>query len=475
MNKKKKLELSPKEFFESLIKEVKEDSILDIFDEYGYGYTRSNRNIHYADCLVCDAKKEDKKANISTKFNGFKCYSCDTILSNIDCVMKKENLSFKQAILNIVERRQLPGYEKLDDYREALKCNETTKVIEVSEPVKKIEKPLVPQKEIAPDDILDKVLKVYCQGYSLAKGRDKLSKEHLDYLKNRNLDDSDIEEGGYFTLPKSNMAAYVIKKLKQEYNIDEESLENVPGFYRNASGKITFKYFNAIGMPIINAKRMYKGVHIRLNKEFEFENSKGKIKKLRYIWLSSDEVPDGCSGGVGPGAPIDVTYPKTDKSTWSKNLFITEGKFKAQQLSKATNAIVLSVQGVANWKDALTEIEDIQSITNNLITRIFVAYDADIAYKEQVNLNAYNMSNALTEKFPSIPLLYCIWNPDDGKGIDDLIFNGKLSTVKTVKKKVYDTLYSLIIQNIKEQKLEYADLPDEVKLKMFLECIYNRI
>lgn len=474
MKKNTKLKVSPREFFKGLMEKAKEDSILDIYKAYGWQVGNCKGHRYYVECINCKAPIEDKKANISTKHNGLKCYGCGAQLSNIDCVMAKRNLNFKNAILDIAEVRRLDGYEKIPEYNRVTK-NNSGETITVSAPIERVELPVVPEKKIASNDILDKVLKEYCRGYSIIEGRTKLSKEHLDYLKNRNLDEEDIKEGGYFTLPNSNMVAYIIKSLKEKYNIDESSLENIPGFYRNSSGKITFKHYSAIGIPIINAKRLYKGVQIRLNKEIFYTTSKGKVKKLRYIWLSSDDIPEGCTGGVGPGTPVDVTYPRTDKTTWSKNLFITEGKFKAQQLSKATNAIVLSVQGVANWKDIIEEIEEIQKSNDNLISRIFVTYDADIAYKEQVNMNANNMSNSLEEKFPSIPVLYCIWNPNDGKGIDDLIFNNKLSTVKTVKKKVYDTLYNLIQKNIKEQKIDYATLPDEVKLKIFIECIYNRI
>lgn len=474
MNTNTKLKMSPKEFFNKLIEEARADSIVEIFNEYGIDYDSSKGHRHSVECLSCKSPKQDKKSNISTKYNGLKCYGCGCTLSVIDCVMLARNLNFKDAVLDIVERRQLEGYEAVPTYRK-ITGHSDREVMVVSAPAKKVERPKVPEKIIADDYILDKVLREYCKGYSILEGREKLSKEHLSYLLNRNLTEEDIEDGGYFTLPKPYVSAYIVQALKNKYNIEDSSLENIPGFYRNSSGKITVKHYSAIGIPIINAKGLYKGVQIRLNKEFVQTTSKGKVKKLRYIWLSSDEIPKGATGGVGPGAPVDVTYPKTDKSTWSKNLFITEGKFKAQQLSKATNAIVLSVQGVSNWKNIPEEIEEIQKNNDNLITRIFITYDADISYKEQVNMNATNMSNSLQEKFPSIPILYCIWDPNDGKGIDDLIFNNKLSTVKTVKKKIYDTLYTLIQKNIKEQNLDYDNLPDEAKLSIFLKCIYNRI
>lgn len=475
MNKSKKINMKPKEYFEKLLEAVKQEDIENIFSSYGYPFDSSHSHYKYTDCLnpACASKMQDKKSNISNKYNGLKCYKCNSTFSAIDCVMIKERLSFKEAVVDIARRTRLRDEDELDDYVNTLGTKRAA--FKLTKPFQAPKKAEVYVRKIASDDILDKVLRIFSKGHGLIKGRDKLSKEHLEYLKNRNLDDQDILDGGYFTIPKSNMIAYVLKALKDEYGIEEENIEYIPGFYKTEKGKVSFKYFDAIGIPIINAKGMYKGIQIRLNKELIFKGSSGKEKKLRYIWLSSDDVPEGCGYGTSPGAPIDVTYPKTDKATWSKNLFITEGKFKAQQLSKATNAIVLSVQGVANWKDVLSEIEAIQEITDNLINRIFVAYDADIAYKEQVNLHATNMSNALQEKFPSIPVLYCIWNPEDGKGMDDLIFNNKLSTVKTIKKAVYDKLYLSTQDNIKAHNVNYCDIPDEVKLKIFIECIYNRI
>lgn len=469
--------MTPREFFDFILNQVKELSIFFIFDRYGFYYEPTSRIYKYVDCPFCGATTKDKKSNIHGRHNGFICYKCtEEPLSHISFIMKRFNLDFKSAVFDIAITVGITTSIEVDEYYKAIESKRELRkkdfVYQIPENCKVSE---IEAKPIASDDVLDKVFRIFRQGNSLLIGGEKLSKEHLNYLKGRNLSDEDIKNGKYFTIPSNKITPAIIQVLKKKYNIDEDVLENVPGFYRNSDEKITFKYYDAIGIPIINARMMCKGIQIRLNKEIVYTKSSGKTAKLRYIWLSSEDTPDGCSNGVGPGAPIDVTYPDTPRDTWSKNIFITEGKFKAQQLSKFTNAIVISVQGVGNWREIIKEIIDIQILTNNLIERIFVAYDADIAYKPQVNMHATNMSNSLVEEFPNLPVFYCIWNPDNGKGIDDLIFNNKTNTIKTVQKKIYDKLYSLIVKNFNELDIDFNKLEDEVKLKIFLDCIYSRI
>lgn len=469
--------MKPKDFFELIMNQVKELSIFYVFEKYGFYYEQSSRIYKFVDCPFCGSTSRDKKANIHGKHNRFICYKCtEEPLSHISFIMQRYNLNFKDAIFDIAITTGITTSTEVDDYYKAIKSKrEVKKTNYISKLPENSRVAEIPVNPIADDDILDKVFRIFRQGNSLIKGENKLSDEHIAYLKGRNLSDEDIDAGRYFTLPSTKITPAIIQVLKKKYNLDDNILESIPGFYRQADGKITFKYYDAIGIPIINARSMCKGIQIRLNKEIVYKKSNGKTARLRYIWLSSDDIPEGCTGGVGPGAPIDVTYPNTPRKSWSKNLFITEGKFKAQQLSKFTNAIVISVQGVGNWREISKEIKDIQFLTDNLIERIFVTYDADIAYKPQVNMHASNMSNTLADEFPNLPIFYCIWKPEDGKGIDDLIFNDKTSTIKFIRKNVYDKLYSLLVDNVKEFDLDFDNLDDDVKLEIFLECIYSRI
>lgn len=469
--------MNTKEFFEYVVEKVREIGIVSLFSLYGFSYQNTSKSYKYVDCPFHGGSMQDKDANIHERHNGFICYQCNVKpLSPIGYIMELRGLDFKSAVFDIAIKSGIVSSSDVDEYYEAFELKrplpKETYKIKLPEELKR---DTAEPNPVAPDHLLDKVYRIFRQGNSLLKGGSKLSKEHRKYLIDRKLSEEDIEDGKYFTLPALYIVNAIIQILKVKYNLGEEALEYIPGFYRDKNGKITFKYYDSIGMPIINARKVCKGIQIRLNKEIIYEKKNGKVGRLRYIWLSSDDIPEGCSCGAGPGTPVDVTYPKTDKSTWSKNLFITEGKFKAQQLSKFTNAIVISVQGVGNWRDVISEIRDIQLITNNLIEKLFICYDADIAYKSQVNMHASNMSNALQEEFPSMPLFYCLWNPDDGKGIDDLIFNEKTNTIKLVQKNVYSKLYSLIIKNVKEEGFNFDELSDEVKSKIFIECIYNRI
>jgi len=466
--------MNTRDFFSSVLAKVKEVSIEGLFIAYGLHYEVSNKSYYYTDCPLHNGSADDKDATIHIRHNKFRCYSCmDRALSPINLIMEMYHLEFIDAVMNIALTTNIIQQYEYDNYYDAL--NKKTPLpsdLKVNSLNQKVKKQAIPAKPIADDTTLDKVYNTFIKGYSLAGGS-VLNTEHLNYLKSRGLSNEDITEGKFFTIPAQSITNHLIDSLKKEYHVDDNVLDNIPGFYKDKNNKYTFKYFNAIGIPIFNAAKLCKGIQIRLNKEIVYTKKNGKTSTLRYVWFSSEEVPEGCSIGVGPGTPVGVVYPTTDESTWSKNIFITEGYFKAQQLAKFTNAIVIYVQGVGNWRDSIDEIKYITSHYPS-IKRIFICYDADIAYKPQVNNHASNMSSALTEAFSDMELFYCLWNPDDGKGIDDLIFNKKTDTIKLVKKAIYDNLYKMVIKNTKDLGFDFNKLDDTVKLQIFMECIYNR-
>lgn len=466
--------MKTRDFFNSVLAKVKEVSIEGLFIAYGLHYEVSNKSYYYTECPLHNGSVEDKDSTIHIRHNKFRCYSCiDRALSPINLIMEMYNLEFIDAVMNIALQTDIIKQYEYDNYYNALnKKTPLASDLKVNSLNQKVKKQAIPIKPIANDDTLNKVYNIFRRGCSLAGGS-VLSTEHLNYLKNRGLSDEDIIDGKFFTIPPQAIMKNLVQTLKEEYNLDENILDNVPGFYNDKNQKYTFKYYNAIGIPIFNAENLCKGIQIRLNKEIVYTKRNGKNSKLRYIWFSSDDVPEGCSVGVGPGTPVGVVYPKTEESTWSKNIFITEGYFKAQQLSKFTNAIVIYVQGVGNWRDSIDEIKFITSKYSS-IKRIFICYDADIAYKPQVNNHASNMSSALIEEFSNMEIFYCLWNPNDGKGIDDLIFNKKTNTIKLVKKAIYDNLYKMVLKNTKDLGFDFNELEDKVKLQIFMECIYNR-
>lgn len=467
--------MNTKKFFEETLDKVKNLGIDSVFSAYGFAYKSSNRIYYHASCPFHNGNVEDKDASIHLGYNTFKCFFCeqDEALSPINLIMLKTGYNFVDTVMDIALRTNSISTKEYDDYYKYSKkkkpLSQNIQITPLSEPIQRRRIILKPRADV---DTLNKVYSIFIQGNSL-NGGNILSAEHLEYLKGRGLTEEDIVEGKYFTIPSQNIMNSLISNINNLYDLNENVLENIPGFYKDKNGKFTFKYYNAIGIPIFDANKNCKGVQLRLNKEIHYTKKNGKPSTLRYIWLSSDDVPEGCQSGLGPGTPVGVIYPKTDKSTWSKNIFITEGFFKAQQLSKFTNAIVLSVQGVGNWRDSIDEIKTILSEFTDL-KRLFICYDADIAYKPQVNNHASNMASCLSEEFSNIEIFYCLWDPTNGKGIDDLIFNNGTNSIKLVKKSIYDNLYKMVIRNTSNMGFKFEDLDDDVKLQIFIECIYNR-
>lgn len=424
--------------------------------------------------------KDGKAFIIGNRIKCFKCAADKKSFSNVDIALLKTSKSnYVATLCEAIEAINLYGTDtqsvieslKPSNYKKNSSFMEQIKSIQMNTSLKAEE--YVP-KPIASDSIVNTVLNEYTNAYKIL-GTQKLSKVHYAYLKERRLTHEDILKGGYFTIiQKSSLSKLLpifLKKLREQFNISEDDIAKVPGFYKDINGNITVKAPYAIGIPIINAKGLLKGIQLRLDKPIV--TSEGK--ELRYLWLSSDEIPEGCTGGVGPGAQVDVTFPDGPKNTWNKTLFITEGKFKAQQLSKKTNAVVISVQGVGNWAYVIEAISDILEITNNNISKVCICYDADIAFKTQVNAHAKNLCDSIAENYPKLPVSYMIWDANNGKGIDDLIFNNAVQTIKVIPKDIYTNLYNILMKNITDMGYNFDKLPDTIKQKIFIDCIYNRV
>lgn len=254
------------------------------------------------------------------------------------------------------------------------------------------------------------------QAYSIFLDMCKLSKEDLSYLKeNRSLNDSEIKQYGFKSYPDctKNFRIELTNKLRNA-GID---ITKVPGLFQFKDGKLaTFKPYKGIIIPVINENRKIVGLQIRKAKlQSKDEN--------RYMWFSSsftEYEPDKYNAiGRSPGTPISVVQYNGDK-TAVKELYITEGIFKAIAINKAFGAPAVSVQGITNWKDVIEALDTIKKEYPNLQT-INIAFDADFITNDRVSEQMIKMSEAISEQSPNLNCIVSTWNVGEGKGIDDLI------------------------------------------------------
>ena len=273
----------------------------------------------------------------------------------------------------------------------------------------------------------------------------------LATLSQRGISKADALLYRFSTFPNPKIMKDVCKKLADL----QISADSVPGFYtKKNADTATFYRRDAIIIPIQTAAGKIEGLQLRY-----YEPGDGP----RYVWFSSrNATTKNCKhDGKSPGTPIGfVDGVKRNK----KNLFVTEGMFKAIAINKCFKCPVLSVQGVGNFAGIEAQVETV--LQTYPIERILIAYDADFIGNISVTLNAIRMYQLLSQKFPDIRFEYVLWDEALGKGIDDLIANvgGYSGKIKTIDMAVFEAAYQEIEAKCRELML--AGKKSEIKRLM---------
>ncbi|PGL74975.1 hypothetical protein CN931_28430 [Bacillus sp. AFS054943] len=167
-----------------------------------------------------------------------------------------------------------------------------------------------------------------------------------------------------------------------------------------------------------------------------------KVKQgQKYLWLSSANKPEGT--GAGNPSPIHVAVPTTKLKEWkpgelmkSNVVTVTEGALKAdiaaEYLLKVFDKeemvdigdVVLAIPGVGAWKPLLPILQEME------VKKVNVAFDADSLLNEKVKAQLINFCTILKNNGYEVNLV--VWNPKDGKGIDDCLSQMRAPIFKRV-------------------------------------------
>lgn len=298
-----------------------------------------------------------------------------------------------------------------------------------------------------------------------------LDEDKDELLNKRNLPEERLSD--YFSLKINDprVISRLIFDIKSKFPNYADSLAEVPGFFevkdRNR-WQISMMESNSIGILLRNAKGYVCGVQTR---------DKDPEAKVRYKYLSfkpSSKNKWVRKGGT-VGTPIDVIIPQQHNN----KIAIVEGRFKAEILAQQ-GFITLSVQGVNNFKSIEIDIKEIEAQINGFIKDIYVFYDADqlrniSVFQAGIKLGDYIKSK---KKNP----IFVLWNPELGKGIDDLILNGfkyevhaysftDYKTAFTEAKKYAERFCGIeekpIISVTKEERLKFYDVFESKTKELF--------
>jgi len=163
------------------------------------------------------------------------------------------------------------------------------------------------------------------------------------------------------------------------------------------------------------------------------------VKGQRYFWLSSANKKNGT--GAGNPLPVHVSIPTKELEFWEKgkirkasSVWITEGALKAdiaaEHITKVyaekeleeIGSTILAIPGVNTWRSVIPLLKTMDT------KHINIAFDMDAMENPKVAFHLKQL--ALELKNNGFTANVVLWNPEDGKGIDDVLINRRSPTLK---------------------------------------------
>lgn len=456
-------------FFSSVLKEVQKIPVSLILEKY----IKVKANPHSDADGLCPFHGDTHFGNfkINNRKAIYKCFTCGVFGDGIQFLRDLNDLTFKQAVVKIAFDQGIISQEQASGFLEGkvseLSVNTVSDSLVIKDKLNGIT-------EIASPFVRDIAYKMFLSNVSL-------SDEHRAYLKGRGLTDEEISSKGFFTFPEPTQA--FIQDLKascDKITLTPNVFKEVPGFHTMESMKLdttqkngeeeymyTFSKKKGIGIPSKNTDGKIVGIQVR--------SDNPSNKKKKYTWFSSSYAAyedNEYIFGTPAGAPTHISVPKENK--FPGVVFVTEGFFKAEVLSKTFGAYAISVSGVGNYRDIIEDLKDIERVSKEKIAHVYIAYDADMSSNLSVYHHAKNMVALIKESF-EVSAYVSLWNVEDGKGIDDLIQAGKGNTLKKVEFEVYERYYDKMIEMFVEKYEKLQKVPKEVVFETYKRYVLPQV
>lgn len=253
-----------------------------------------------------------------------------------------------------------------------------------------------------------------------------LQANHKSQMNARGMSSDFVERMGYKSLP--NNRAGVASAIAKEFDND---LSGIPGFWLPDDKGINARWQLAGASGLLIPVRDHKGevVQIKIRPDKTIDGG------AKYISLSSAKYPNGAS------AQANVHWPKADIIT--PTIRITEGEIKADIATHQSGIYTISCPGVNSWRVAADAVLELNP------DEIWVCFDSDKdgtrnlynGDAEEVESNKPNdvgkyagkLARYLDSNHPNVKIE--TWNPELGKGIDDVLMDGGETSLMTQEEK----------------------------------------
>ena len=242
------------------------------------------------------------------------------------------------------------------------------------------------------------------QTYSAFLSKLILTPAHRHHLQaKRGLTDEQIQQFGFKSTPPPYLCRTITAKLIREGC----TVQGVPGFFVDATGKWTVRYFQrtaGIIIPYVGIDRLIQGLQTRLDVPIKGKDDPPDKEGMKYLWLASADKPMG----VSSGSPVHFVG-----DPHARVVYVTEGALKADIAYALTGRAFAATGGAG----CTAQLEDLFAfLSRNGTEEIIEAQDMDKYSNQGVSVGASKVY--LLAKKHGMACRRLMWNPNY-KGIDD--------------------------------------------------------
>lgn len=264
-----------------------------------------------------------------------------------------------------------------------------------------------------------------------------LSPAHREHLRTvRGLTDEQIQAFGF----KSTPPAYQCRAITAQLIRQGCTVQGVPGFYQDSTGRWTVKFYrrtSGILIPQRGVDGLLCGLQIRLDHPIKDTDDPPEKTGTKYLPLTSTGKPMG----VTSGNPIHFVGDPC-----SRVVYVTEGALKADIAHALSGRTFAATVGVCN-SNGLEEL--FAFLRRNGTQEIIEAEDMDKYSNPHVSRGASKVCQLAVKN--GLQCRRLVWNPNH-KGIDDWLLALKR------KEKIHEEVQKMSTEKFATQKYRVYQL-----------------
>ena len=354
-------------------------TIMDVAELLRLHIRRRSPGYTYTDCPFCGDQRGKMCLNLTKDVWYSNC--CGRHGGMLALYAKARRISNSEAYREICEELLTDGFA----------------------PVYEVQRLGAVKKETAPQ--ADRAsAQVIHQTYSAFLSKLTLTPAHRHHLQTkRGLTDEHIQQFGFKSTPPPYLCRAITAKLIKEGC----TVQGVPGFFVDNTGKWTVRYFQrtaGIIVPYIGVDGLIQGLQTRLDVPIKGKDDPPDKVGMKYLWLASADKPMG----VSSGSPVHYVG-----DPHARVVYVTEGALKAN-IAHALTGRTFAATGGAGCTAQLGDL--FAFLSRNGTEEIIEAQDMDKYSNQGVSVGASKVY--LLAKKHGMACRRLTWNPNY-KGIDD--------------------------------------------------------